>query len=501
MPASSWATCWGRQLSDGIKGGKMKTTKAFVSYSWSSPEHEEWVLELATGLRESGIDTLLDKWDLKEGHETTAFMEKMVSDNNIKKVIIVCDRTYAEKSNARKGGAGTEAQIISKELYQQEDQSKFVAVVTEKDHEGNPCLPAYYASRIFIDFSDPSRYSESFERLLRWIVNKPIHKKPELGKLPEYLSDDTTVVSLSTTALRRRAYDAITGSKEQAYPAAKEYFELFAEELEKLRFDSDVDPLADAFLSNFGSFVPYRNECLDVIQAIARYTHDARYANLLHAFFERLLQYYEAPEWMDRYRKIAFDNYKFFAHELFLHCTAMFVAEDRHDLFNALVGRQYYLETRARYGGQPLAEFTVFRQYLQSLDIINERSNLKRLSYAADILKERATSSVVKFRKLMEVDFILFLRGDLANLGEFDRWWPETLVYLGFEYRTFEIFERSRSTRYFEKLRPFLANATKADLEELLTGYENNGRGLPRWEMTRVIPRTLMGFQNLCTRP
>ena len=37
--------------------------KVFISYSWSSPEHEQFVLDLATQLRESGIDAILDKWD------------------------------------------------------------------------------------------------------------------------------------------------------------------------------------------------------------------------------------------------------------------------------------------------------------------------------------------------------------------------------------------------------------------------------------------------------
>ena len=48
--------------------------KLFISYSWSSPDHEQWVVKLATELRESGIDVILDKWDLKEGHDAHAFM-------------------------------------------------------------------------------------------------------------------------------------------------------------------------------------------------------------------------------------------------------------------------------------------------------------------------------------------------------------------------------------------------------------------------------------------
>ena len=53
--------------------------KLFISYSWSSEEHGQLVIDLATSLRESGVDVILDKWDLREGNDATAFMEKMVT--------------------------------------------------------------------------------------------------------------------------------------------------------------------------------------------------------------------------------------------------------------------------------------------------------------------------------------------------------------------------------------------------------------------------------------
>ena len=77
----------------------MSAPKLFISYSWSNSQHEQWVIELATSLRESGIDVILDKWDLKEGHDAYAFMEKMVSDPDIEKVAIICDKTYSEKAD------------------------------------------------------------------------------------------------------------------------------------------------------------------------------------------------------------------------------------------------------------------------------------------------------------------------------------------------------------------------------------------------------------------
>ena len=52
--------------------------KTFISYSWSSPEHESWVLGLATELVENGVHVIFDKWDLSEGADKYKFMEQMV---------------------------------------------------------------------------------------------------------------------------------------------------------------------------------------------------------------------------------------------------------------------------------------------------------------------------------------------------------------------------------------------------------------------------------------
>ena len=101
----------------------------------------------------------------------------------------------------------------------------------------------------------------------------------------------------------------------------------------------------------------------------------------------------------------------------------------------------------------------------------------------------------------MQADFLLFLRGDLADFGEFNRWWPETLVYLEVDNRAFEIFERSRSRKFFERVRPFLDNAAKEDLERLVAGYGRNGRSTPSWGFHRVVPGSLIGIEALCTKP
>ena len=62
--------------------------KLFISYSWQPEQHEKWVLELASALRQDGVDVILDKWDLKEGYDAHKFMERMVADKNVQKFAI-----------------------------------------------------------------------------------------------------------------------------------------------------------------------------------------------------------------------------------------------------------------------------------------------------------------------------------------------------------------------------------------------------------------------------
>ena len=83
----------------------------------------------------------LDKWDLKEGQDKHVFMEQMVHDESIANVLVICDRGYQAKADDRKGGVGTETQLISKEVYENTGQEKFIPIVREYDQDGKPCMP------------------------------------------------------------------------------------------------------------------------------------------------------------------------------------------------------------------------------------------------------------------------------------------------------------------------------------------------------------------------
>lgn len=100
--------------------------KVFLSYSWSSPQHEQWVMDLAAKLRNDGVDAIIDKWHLKPGQDKFAVMEKMMMSEEIHKVLVVCDRKYKEKADSRSGGVGVETQVITRNVYNHVNQEKFI---------------------------------------------------------------------------------------------------------------------------------------------------------------------------------------------------------------------------------------------------------------------------------------------------------------------------------------------------------------------------------------
>jgi hypothetical protein len=168
--------------------------KVFISYSWSSPTHQEAIRLWAERLIAEGVDVVLDIYELKEGHDKYSFMERMVTDQSVTHVLVVSDKQYSEKADARRAGVGTESQIISKEVYEKVQQSKFIPLVCEFSDD-EPFLPTFLKSRIWIDFSSPEAVNDNWERLIRVLYGKPLHQKPLLGQPPAYLATDVAVPS------------------------------------------------------------------------------------------------------------------------------------------------------------------------------------------------------------------------------------------------------------------------------------------------------------------
>jgi hypothetical protein len=475
----------------------MAGPKTFISYSWSSKDHEAWVLSLATALRESGVDVMLDKWDLKEGHDVVAFMERMGKDAGIEKVIMVFDRGYVEKANGRTGGVGTEAQIITSQIYERSDQDKFIGVIAEVDAEGKPYKPVYYASRLHIDLTGEDTYAENFDQLLRWIFGKPAYPKPPLGKPPAFLEDDSVV--LPTRSRAQRAVNLLNSASPAALGALQDYLHSFSDGFEQFRLEGSNRPdFDDAVVKSISAFTPYRDEYLGVLAALlkAPLSEDAVVA--LKRFFERIIPFFTRPNKMMSWSDDWFDNYRFIIHELFLYTVAAFIKGERFQDLSMFLDGGFYAAALSDTGtAEPMQSFLVFRQHVSSLKRRNERLKLRRLSLHADLLRDRIPARGLNLDDLMQADLVLFLRAGAH--GEY--WWPESLIWSGRHHRPFEIFARGVSERYLKRLLPILGVTEKEELLALIQSFYNPQLRLPRWEFDSVPLREVTGSKSLGGKP
>lgn len=161
-----------------------KVPVVFISYSWDGEEHEEWVLGLATKLRNKGVDVILDKWDLGPyGSLLPSFMEQSITKSN--RVICILTPNYKKKTDNLSGGVGYEYSIISSNIFKDsKNRTKFIPLLKSGSIENS--VPGALDGGYHIDMRDNSFFDENFKRLLRDVFCEPEFKKPPLGKRPKF---------------------------------------------------------------------------------------------------------------------------------------------------------------------------------------------------------------------------------------------------------------------------------------------------------------------------
>lgn len=187
------------------------TPKVFISYSHDSDAHRDWVYQMACRLVESGVETVLDQWDLQLGSNLIHFMENGLTNSD--RVLVVCTDNYNTKSNGGLGGVGYEKNILTTELFANQDTAKFI-----------PCIravttllktPICLGGRTYIDFSTNAAFEQSFKSLLHELFGVPERPKPKLGKNPFHAPEEDDLPSIrgqdSTVFFSNRFSDAFPG--------------------------------------------------------------------------------------------------------------------------------------------------------------------------------------------------------------------------------------------------------------------------------------------------
>ncbi len=170
--------------------------KAFISYSWDSDAHKDWVRGFADQLISNGIDTTLDQYDLDIGDDRFVFMETAARQADA--VLFICTPGYISRANERNGGVGTETILLANYFFSAHREKKFIPIIRATG-EITPYTPDYLASLIFVDFRDDGIFNRRIEELLRHLYSSPKNRKPELGQPPAFGTTPDSRPGRSTT--------------------------------------------------------------------------------------------------------------------------------------------------------------------------------------------------------------------------------------------------------------------------------------------------------------
>lgn len=187
----------------------------FISYSWDSESHKEWVLNLANQLLHNGVGVILDQYDLGAGKNMTHFME--VSIQKAPKVLLILTPNYNIKASGKLGGVGFEYSMISQNLFEIQDNSKFIPILRSGSIKQS--APPYIKSLLCHKMTDNDRFDSDFFELLRLIYDKPEIVKPKKGNPPDFdriISDPILEKSLAidNQIKTKNRIDAFERSKE-----------------------------------------------------------------------------------------------------------------------------------------------------------------------------------------------------------------------------------------------------------------------------------------------
>ncbi|MDX6304233.1 MAG: hypothetical protein QOI77_1202, partial [Blastocatellia bacterium] len=371
-------------------------------------------------------------------------------------------------------------------------QKKFIPIVTEFHEDGEPYLPTFMKSRIFIDFSSEEKLAENYEALLRNIFDKPLYQEPALGKPPSFLQENDRI-STRTGSKLKMLKDAVFKGKPTVTGLVADYLRSFEIALADFRFTTDEYevPFGEKVLSSIHRFLPYRDEFIDFILFLSLYVDDRQIYEKVFSFFEGLLEFRNPPKGTSGFDSLA-DNFRFILREMFLYLIAALIKNQRFEIVNLFLSREYFDGgTSAEYQGY--VTFTEFCYYPHSID--GDSAGAKSTS----LLRERASNGDITFQELMEADFLLYLRS-LVNSSSFFYWFPSTVLASRYG-SAFKIFGRAESHSQFETLKTVLGVASKEELVELVVSRNKaSGYGVGYALRSDNVKR-MINFDKLGTRP
>ncbi len=452
----------------------MEEPKVFISYSWSEKSHQELVKHWADRLIADGIDVVLDIYDLKEGYDKYVFMEQMVTDQSVTHVLVVCDKTYSEKANARTSGVGTESQIISSEVYEKVKQSKFIPIVCEFGEDGEPILPAFMKSRIWINFSSSEAENENWEQLVRLLYGKPQHVKPKKGKAPTYIISDAPIPTSEALAKYNSLKQAILQDKKGINHYRRDFIDScisYADSL-RVRERPSVDSMGEKVLEDCGKLKAIRDHLCNWILLEGEITDNDLFSEAVIDVLEKLRELKSRPPEINSWSDSWFEAHAVFVYETFLYIIAALLKSRAYQILYEIYSSHYLMPSSDRSGQSNFERFDCFYGHSDVLQAVLAPEGKTLYAPAAELLKRQADREDLPFEEIIQAELLTLL---MSFITPETHWYPQTLHYSSYG-KSFPFFVRAAQHKHFNKLSIITGIKSADDLrEKVKAGRERCG--------------------------
>jgi len=387
----------------------------FISYAWEIKPRAQ---ALANRLMSDGVEVVADFFEVKLGNNLTAFMQRLVNDQTIEKVLVLCDKTYQEKADGFKGGVGTEATIISPELYGKVNQTKFIGVVMERDSSGKPYLPTMLKPNLFVDLSDPDQELQEYRKLVKELWGVPVVQKPMLGERPKWI-DMPVVDTISIGRIGKSIALPLAGGAHTPSGVIKLSHEI-VRILNTLQCNKDDKT---DLLGLIAQTEPIRNQIIDYLDEYLQ-CEDCDGEDVA-TMFESVWNGIVVKDGVSgRLANEYIEACQFLLWELFVCATALMVEYGRYGCLRRLLYRTYFVREMGTENNTRPHSYDVFRSHLRILED-DYRMRIKEhrpISYAGHLLVCREYGNVIVKHKLVNADVMLahLSVGGAAPFG----WYP-----------------------------------------------------------------------------
>lgn len=445
---------------------KIDNPKIFISYAWGNQEYQEKVLSFATKLMQDGIDVIFDKWDLSEGNDTYAFMEKCVTDETITNVIMLLDPIYAQKADAHQGGVGTETQIISAQVYQKVTQDKFIPIVFERAENDDVCKPTYLQGRLHFDLSVSEKFESEYQRLVKTLYGEEVYPKPIKGTKPNWVTESFSSNLASVMSYNTMRANSPLKTKQNQFTSflssiTTQILNFISQHNENYSY-SDCISLADATRAIRSNYLQLLRNATDIENK----------AKFLASFFQ------ETASELENRNGIVANISKILLHELFIYTIAwLYLGKEFEDI--GYIFSKTYFSSRKNYemNGASSYNLVYSGRYHAELDkAIRERDNKKYYSGTAQYWMDTVAIDFCSKEQLVFAD-LLWFNYSIYGKDYLDdwKWFPSTYVYEGDYNGLFNQFANRMISKDFVKgILPIFTYDSPENLIEAFSKIESD---------------------------